>query len=326
MLAARTGALLALLVFSTSTFAAPPVKFGVQVDLTGNGTVTSSPGGISCPTSCLAYFKQAATITLTAAPAAGETFLGWGGACSGTGSCTIPSIQGDVQVAAQFSSNGGGGGGGGMTMVPEGTEPNSLLYWNGVAWAELLPPAGTADSNVLSINAGGLEWTLQPTVVNGGFEVGGSGCQIRLTALPGWTVEAGNLDRLSRCPTYEPPEGEYYIDLLGTDSPALISQEIGTTPGTTYRLSFLFGGNSEWQCTGYQNDSPIKTIRVSAGPVIREFSIDTAQSSACQDFMWRERSVYFTAESDATIISFQSLNSPGVYGPMLDKVEIVRIP
>lgn len=154
--AARIGALFALLILSTSTFAAPPVKFGVQVDLTGNGSVTSSPGGISCPTSCLAYFKQAATITLTAVPAAGETFLGWGGACSGTGSCTIPSIQGDVQVAAQFSSNGGGGGG--MTMVPEGTEPNSLLYWNGAAWAELLPPASASGNFILKLSDGVLVW------------------------------------------------------------------------------------------------------------------------------------------------------------------------
>lgn len=107
----RMIALSAFMVFSPiAAHAAPPVKFALQVDLTGNGTVTSSPGGITCPTSCLAYFKQAANITLTSTPAAGETFIGWGGACSGTGTCSVPSIQGDVQVSAQFSSNGGGGG------------------------------------------------------------------------------------------------------------------------------------------------------------------------------------------------------------------------
>lgn len=109
--AAWIGALCVLFIFPASSLAAPPIKYSVQVEVTGNGVVASSPGGISCPTTCQASYKQAVTISLAALPAAGETFLGWGGACSGTGSCIIPSIQGDVQVAAEFSDNGGGGGG-----------------------------------------------------------------------------------------------------------------------------------------------------------------------------------------------------------------------
>ena len=53
------------------------------------GTVTSSPAGISCGSTCGASFPTGTTVTLTASPAAGATFSGWSGACSGTGPCTL---------------------------------------------------------------------------------------------------------------------------------------------------------------------------------------------------------------------------------------------
>jgi hypothetical protein len=53
---------------------------------------------------------------LTATPAGGATFNGWGGACSGNGSCllTMNSIE---SVTAMFSSSGGGGGPSSQTFV-----------------------------------------------------------------------------------------------------------------------------------------------------------------------------------------------------------------
>ena len=56
----------------------------------GAGTVTSSPSGIDCGTTCKAGFTKGTEVTLTATPAAGSVFGGWsGGGCSGTGTCTI---------------------------------------------------------------------------------------------------------------------------------------------------------------------------------------------------------------------------------------------
>ena len=57
---------------------------------TGSGTVTSSPAGINCGATCSASFPAATVVTLTAAPAAGSTFAGWSGACSGTGPARSP--------------------------------------------------------------------------------------------------------------------------------------------------------------------------------------------------------------------------------------------
>ncbi|MBL8620527.1 MAG: hypothetical protein JNK64_04460 [Myxococcales bacterium] len=69
----------------------------------GDGTITSAPAGIDCGATCTAAFSPGTTVTLTAAPAVGSTFLGWtGGACTGTGTCTV---TGDAAITAQFAPN-----------------------------------------------------------------------------------------------------------------------------------------------------------------------------------------------------------------------------
>jgi hypothetical protein len=60
---------------------------------TGTGTVTSSPAGISCGSTCSTPFADGAVVTLTPAADPGSTFTGWSGACSGTGPCTVTMDQ-----------------------------------------------------------------------------------------------------------------------------------------------------------------------------------------------------------------------------------------
>ena len=68
----------------------------------GLGTVSSNPAGISCGASCSANYGPNAQVTLSANPAVGSTFGGWGGdACSGTESCTV-SMVGARNVTASF--------------------------------------------------------------------------------------------------------------------------------------------------------------------------------------------------------------------------------
>jgi uncharacterized delta-60 repeat protein len=69
----------------------------------GSGTVTSSPSGIDCGSTCSAPFA-AVPVTLTATPAAGSTFTGWAGDCSGTGSCTV-TMSADRSVTATFEAD-----------------------------------------------------------------------------------------------------------------------------------------------------------------------------------------------------------------------------
>jgi len=68
----------------------------------GSGTVTSNPAGISCGATCSAAFAIGTMVTLTAAPAAGSTFSGWSGSCTGTGACTV-TMSAARAVTANFS-------------------------------------------------------------------------------------------------------------------------------------------------------------------------------------------------------------------------------
>lgn len=67
----------------------------------GAGTVTSSPPGIQCHEVCHAPFAAGTRLTLAATPDPGNQFIGWDGACSGTGPCVITMTE-DIVVAAGF--------------------------------------------------------------------------------------------------------------------------------------------------------------------------------------------------------------------------------
>ena len=68
----------------------------------GSGTITSSPAGISCGSTCSALFNPGTVVTLTATPATDVNFGGWtGGGCSGTETCSF-TLNGNTTVNADF--------------------------------------------------------------------------------------------------------------------------------------------------------------------------------------------------------------------------------
>jgi aryl-phospho-beta-D-glucosidase BglC (GH1 family) len=74
---------------------------------TGSGTVTSSPSGINCGSTCSGNYSSGTSVTLTATAASGSTFAGWGGACTGTATCTV-SMTAVRSVTATFNTSGTG--------------------------------------------------------------------------------------------------------------------------------------------------------------------------------------------------------------------------
>jgi hypothetical protein len=78
---------------------APP--YPLTVIETGNGSVSSAPAGISCGATCSADFPAGTPVTLTPAGPTGMSFAGWGGACSGTGACTV-TMNSLAGVSANF--------------------------------------------------------------------------------------------------------------------------------------------------------------------------------------------------------------------------------
>jgi hypothetical protein len=70
----------------------------------GGGTVTSNPAGINCGAICSHGYSSGTSVTLTATPASGSTFVGWSGAgCSGTGTCTV-NMNHNRAVTATFTA------------------------------------------------------------------------------------------------------------------------------------------------------------------------------------------------------------------------------
>lgn len=74
----------------------------VQKQGTGTGTVESNPAGISCGADCSETYAANTVVALTATPAAGSTFAGWGGACAGTGACSV-TLDAAKSVTATFA-------------------------------------------------------------------------------------------------------------------------------------------------------------------------------------------------------------------------------
>ena len=78
--------------------------FQLSLSVNGSGFVTSTPAGISCPSSCTASFASGATVTLDTTAAPGSTFGGFGGACTGA-SCTLV-LSSNQSVTATFNALG----------------------------------------------------------------------------------------------------------------------------------------------------------------------------------------------------------------------------
>jgi alpha-tubulin suppressor-like RCC1 family protein len=104
-------------------------RFTLTVNKAGSGTVTSSPPGIDCGTTCSAPYDGGTVVTLTATPAIGSIFTGWSGcnAASGT-TCTV-AMSAATSVTATFTLqrftltvNKAGMGSGTVTSNPPGID------------------------------------------------------------------------------------------------------------------------------------------------------------------------------------------------------------
>jgi hypothetical protein len=93
--------------------APPPPQYTLTVALEsqpdvlmrpGGGSVTSSPPGIDCGTTCSASYVSGTSVTLTATPDANSTFTGWSGDCTGTDPCVVPMSMAH-SVKATFTRN-----------------------------------------------------------------------------------------------------------------------------------------------------------------------------------------------------------------------------
>ncbi|HVK78221.1 MAG TPA: DUF4215 domain-containing protein [Kofleriaceae bacterium] len=99
-------------------------RYTLDVSRNGTGTVTSSPSGINCGSDCTEDYVAGTLVTLTATPGSDRAFVGWSGACTGTGTCTV-TMDAAKAVTATFETNRltvvrAGDGSGTVTSSPSG--------------------------------------------------------------------------------------------------------------------------------------------------------------------------------------------------------------
>ena len=156
-------------------------------------------------------------------------------------------------------------------------------------------------------------------IANGSFEDGNPTGEswTRLnngdTSLTGWSIGGDGVDWHNHVQFGFPPDGDMLIDLnLDGGTIGTIFQEFTTTPGITYALSFyLAGPGKEF---GFPDPRNIK-VNVAGGDYIISQS-----ASNYTDILWGLKQLNFQAVSNNTTLTFSSVNSTGIWGPILDKV------
>ncbi len=117
----------------------------LTVKVAGNGRITAL-SAIDCPGACTTLLgARGSTVTLTASPAAGETFGGWsGGECSGTGSCVV-TMNGHRDVTAAFGRQ--------VVIASDGTRRYGI---SGYPYTDTLTASGGNGPLSWSVSAGSL--------------------------------------------------------------------------------------------------------------------------------------------------------------------------
>jgi Divergent InlB B-repeat domain len=129
----------------SATAVASAVTLSVNRGGSGTGTVTSAPTGITCGTDCSETVAPGTVVVLTTAAAAGSTFAGWSGGCSGTGTCTVTmttnatvtatfnAIPAAAPVTSSLSPSTTVAGSPGFTLTVNGSgfASASVVRWNG---------------------------------------------------------------------------------------------------------------------------------------------------------------------------------------------------
>ncbi|WP_181407530.1 InlB B-repeat-containing protein [Nocardioides sambongensis] len=142
--------------------------------------MTSAPAGINCgPTdtpACQASFANGSLVVLTATPAAGSVFAGWGNGCTGTGNCSLTMDQ-NRAVVANFSPipvpttltiDKTGSGSGKVTSSPAGIDCGSTCAADFDSGSTVtLTAAPTAGSTFSGWSGGGCSGTGPCDVVLG---------------------------------------------------------------------------------------------------------------------------------------------------------------
>jgi uncharacterized repeat protein (TIGR02543 family) len=97
-----TGYMTGNVVCSTSAGGAVRPALTMELSGSGSGTISSSPQGLGCASTCTSNFPSGTSVTLTATPN-GSTFRGWTGCDTASGPVCTVDLTSDRTVTATFN-------------------------------------------------------------------------------------------------------------------------------------------------------------------------------------------------------------------------------
>jgi len=165
-------------------------------------------------------------------------------------------------------------------------------------------------------------------VFNGGFELPGTGFQSvgAGATFGGWTCAGpSGIEFVHATPSAQLPgleasayEGQYWIDLTGVGAPSGIYQDLVTTAGVQYEVSFAMAGNV-WSGAQIMNMNVLWN-----GGVAGSFSHNTAGRTAF-DMGWTVHTVTVVG-TGSDRLQFQGLSGSQAAGVALDAVAMRVVP
>jgi hypothetical protein len=112
------------------------IRISLSVAVNGNGKASSKPSGINCPHTCVASFPKGTSVVLY--QSSSGSFIGWSGACSSTGSCSL-TMNSDQFAAAAFGQGSHGHTKQNGVWSPTNQQPVTRAFYPGTIWTTPLP-------------------------------------------------------------------------------------------------------------------------------------------------------------------------------------------
>jgi Protein of unknown function (DUF642)/PEP-CTERM motif len=173
------------------------------------------------------------------------------------------------------------------------------------------------------------------TLLNGGLESAAAGTTLLVTAgssANGWAVSNNNIEFVRTGHTTNGNtiaaafEGQWFVDLNGTQGPGAISQSLATAAGQAYRIDFWMSGNPG--PNGVQISGGPKSADVLwNGAVVGQFSYAHQAGDNWSNLRWETHGVTVTGSGELDTLTFRSTSSThNAAGAFIDAVSISAVP
>ncbi|MEK7507868.1 MAG: Ig-like domain-containing protein, partial [Patescibacteria group bacterium] len=212
----------------------PPTTYTLTVTKQGTGSGTVTGTGINCGSDCSESYNSGTSVTLNAIASSGSTFSSWSGACSGTATTCIVTMNAARSVTATFNATTVNQ----PPTVNSGADRTITLPTNSVSLA------GTATDDGLPAGS---------TLTTTWSRVSGAG-----------TVTFGNVNSLTTTAIFS-SAGNYILRLTALDGVLTASDDVVVTVNSAQ--SSCSTSNASWQSRTLDSQTGVFRVEFDAQPL-----------------------------------------------------------